>query len=295
MLKKVLFAVALVAATLLASHSTPASAVYNNPCNNNVNAITYTKNATLSEATVTLKPNYTSCDVSLNGYITDGPTWQTSGNQVLLDHVTAHLTAANPTATLKIKMAPCFVQNDLYFGTIRNDGKDGYLPHYPALGTPNLIVAFNGGHACTLTPATPTAQVQTTCGTASVTIRNDFTAAPYTYGEDVTVSIYIDGKADKNVVVASGTVSAPINYSFAEDSGDHTVAIQYKGKVIGQATVTSDCQETLGNGAVEGTPNVTLPETGGDSTVATVITLSAIAAVVAGASFVARRVLSHRI
>lgn len=301
MLKKILFAAVLIGAALFAGHSTPAGAEYSNPCNNKTSAISVTnKNANLSQVTVTLKPGYTSCDVSLNSYITAGATWATSGTQSLNDHVTAHLTPANPTATLKVNIGPCFIQNDLYFGTSRFDGKDGALPHYPNVVTPTGLISYwNGGHACTQTPATPTAQIKTTCGTATVTIRNDFTPAQYTYGQDATVSIYVDGKLDKDVLVASGTVSAPINYTFAEDSGDHTIAIQYNGKVLDQATVTSDCQAApLGNGAVEAKPTATtmvLPETSGDATVATVITLSAITAVVTAGSFIARRVLSRRI
>ncbi len=293
MLKKVLFIAALLMVTLLVGPSPTASATNTKDCNNNQSAISYSRNADLSEATVTLKPTYTSCDVSLNSYLTNGPSWATSGKQVLNDHVSARLTSANPTAVLKVKAAPCYYQNDLYFGTTRFDGVDGALPVYPNVVTPkNLIAAFNGGKACTMVPATPTAQVQTTCSTAEVTIRNDFTAAPYKYGEDVTVSIFVDGTLDKDVVVASGTVSAAINYTFPEDSGDHTVTLKYKGAVIGEGTVTTDCEQEpqpQGNGAF------VLPNTIGSATTATVITLAAVAAAIAGASLIARRVLSRRV
>ncbi|MDB5162402.1 MAG: hypothetical protein JWN28_9 [Candidatus Saccharibacteria bacterium] len=293
MLKKVLFGAALSIAVLFMGQSSSVSAVANTNCNNNTNAITYTRNANLSEVTVTLKQNYTACDVSLNSYSTDGANWATSGTQVLKEHATAHLTAEKPTATLKIAIGACFIQNDLYFGTTRFDGVDGALPHYPNSVTPkNLIAYYNGGKACTQTPAKPAATVTTTCGAAEVNVRNDFTPAAYTYGEDATVSIFVDGKLDKDVVVVAGTVAAPVKYSFAEDSGNHMVSVQYKGTVLAEGTVTTDCaaEEPQGNGAV-----MALPETSGNDTAATVITLAAITAAIAGASLVARRVLSRRI
>jgi hypothetical protein len=130
---------------------------YNNPPKDKVcsdsGSLTWTKNADLSTATVTLKDGFSSCDVSLNSYDTQGAIWETSGVQAFVDHATAHLTKANPTATLTVKVQGCFQQQDLYIGTTRYDGKDGALPLYPSSSTPaGLIDHWNGAGNCTPPP-----------------------------------------------------------------------------------------------------------------------------------------------
>lgn len=127
------------------------------------------RNADLSQVVVALKSSATqknvTCDVSLNSYKTDGPTWPTSGIQALIDHKTVTLTKANPTAALAVQTAPCFGQNDLYLGSQRFDGVDGALPQYPNGVFPTkLITAWNGGKACAETVTPPTVTFNDVCG-----------------------------------------------------------------------------------------------------------------------------------
>jgi len=99
---------------------------------------------------------FTTCDVSLYGYLTEGPTWETSGTQTPGDFDTVTLTTEQPTATLALDYEYCFAQNDLAIGKQKFDGVDGALPHYPDSSTPiNLLDHWNGGEACTTPPPTP--------------------------------------------------------------------------------------------------------------------------------------------
>ena len=113
-------------------------------------AVKWDKNADLSMAIVTLKAPFTSCDVSLYSYETEGPNWETSGDQTPVDFDTVTLTTEHPTATLKVDVRGCFQQQDLAVGTKQKfDGVDGALPHYPESSTPKgLIDHWNGGEAC---------------------------------------------------------------------------------------------------------------------------------------------------
>jgi len=113
-------------------------------------AVKWDKNADLSVAIVTLKAPFTSCDVSLYSYETEGPNWETSGDQTPVDFDTVTLTTEHPTATLKVDVRGCFQQQDLAVGTKQKfDGVDGALPHYPESSTPKgLIDHWNGGEAC---------------------------------------------------------------------------------------------------------------------------------------------------
>ena len=125
------------------------------------------RNADLSQVVVALKSSAAqkdiSCDVSLNSYKTDGPTWPTSGIQALIDHKTVTLTKTNTTASLTVQTAPCFGQNDLYIGSTRFDGVDGALPQYPNGVFPTkLITAWNGGKACAETVPPPATTVDHT-------------------------------------------------------------------------------------------------------------------------------------
>lgn len=128
------------------------------------------RNGDLSQVTIALKSSsiqkgVTTCDVSLNSYSAEGPTWPTSGVQALISHDTVTLTKANPSATLHVQTASCYGQNDLYLGTKRFDGVDSPLPKYPHSPVPtDLITAWNGGKACAV--ATPPAVTHNDiCGT----------------------------------------------------------------------------------------------------------------------------------
>lgn len=93
--------------------------------------------------------------VSLNSYGTDGPTWETSGTQVFVDHDQFTVDKDHTSGTLTVTAPKCFYQTDLYWGSTRYDGVDGALPHYPDSVTPaGLIDHRNGGKKCD-TPVTP--------------------------------------------------------------------------------------------------------------------------------------------
>jgi len=86
---------------------------------------------------------------SLNSYTSEGPNWPSTGKQALLDHQTITLDAAHPSGTLTVAKPPCYGQTDFYTGTIRFDGVDGALPHYPETVVPQPLIAWsNGGKAC---------------------------------------------------------------------------------------------------------------------------------------------------
>ena len=86
---------------------------------------------------------------SLNSYTSQGPDWPSTGTQALYDHQTMTLDAAHPSGTLTVVKPPCYGQTDFYTGTIRFDGVDGALPHYPDSVVPQPLLAWsNGGKAC---------------------------------------------------------------------------------------------------------------------------------------------------
>lgn len=93
--------------------------------------------------------------VSFNSYATQGPTWETSGKQTLVDHQEVVISKSTTKATIKVKSTPCYYQTDLYFGSKKYDGVDGPLPHYPtAVIHPdgNMIDFRNGGNPCKPNP-----------------------------------------------------------------------------------------------------------------------------------------------
>ena len=108
---------------------------------------------------------------SLNSYATDGPTWETSGTQVLFDHDSITLDSENPSDTLTVIAPRCYGQTDFYEGVTRFDGVDGPLPHYPDSVVPNpgLIAYSNGGTACTTTTTTSSTTTTGTTTTGTTT------------------------------------------------------------------------------------------------------------------------------
>ncbi|MCX4235957.1 hypothetical protein [Streptomyces ortus] len=105
--------------------------------------------------------------VSLAEYTTEGPNWQTSGRQTMVDKATVYLTAADVAGDgakqtwqkLSVKQPDCFGQIDLYGDDIAYDGKTGEghgpAPYQPdGVNTPyHLIAAWNGGEkACADSP-----------------------------------------------------------------------------------------------------------------------------------------------
>ncbi|MEE1929964.1 LAETG motif-containing sortase-dependent surface protein [Streptomyces sp. TRM 70351] len=106
------------------------------------------------------------CTVSLASFLAHGPTFATSGKQVLVDHSTVSLDAeATGTLTVKVPDATCFAQIDLYKGSTRYDGGEGpghgpvpEGPDKPVIGD-KLIAAWNGpaqgGENCIGKPEQP--------------------------------------------------------------------------------------------------------------------------------------------
>ncbi|MFJ8793548.1 hypothetical protein [Streptomyces sp. NPDC102462] len=98
--------------------------------------------------------------VSLAEYTTEGPDWETSGRQTLVDKATVHLTAADMAGPddarrtwqrLTVKSPDCYGQIDLYGDDVTYDGGTGEghgpAPYRPGnVATPyHLIAAWNGG------------------------------------------------------------------------------------------------------------------------------------------------------
>jgi LPXTG-motif cell wall-anchored protein len=108
-----------------------------------------------------------SCTVSLASYSTHGSTWQTSGEQELVDYDTVSL-GQGTTGSLRIAVPSqdCFAQIDLYRGSVKHDGTTAPLPEGPDHPVFNgvLIAAWHGGtRVCTNTPTpTPSAGAPTT-------------------------------------------------------------------------------------------------------------------------------------
>ena len=99
---------------------------------------------------------------SLNSYRSQGPDWPHTGTQALYDHQAVTLDASHPTGTLTVRKPPCYGQTDFYTGTMRFDGVDSALPHYPDVVVPQPLLAWsNGGKACkgTLGASDPSAPI----------------------------------------------------------------------------------------------------------------------------------------
>ena len=81
---------------------------------------------------------------SLASYRTQGPTWRTSGRQVLIDRVAAILDNAQPSITLTVRTPRRYGQTVFYPGLRVYDGIDGPLPRYPGVRIEPSISWSNG-------------------------------------------------------------------------------------------------------------------------------------------------------
>jgi hypothetical protein len=88
-------------------------------------------------------------------------------------------------------------------------------------------------------PAVPAGTVTASCGVADVNLTN--IAAEWTVNRTYAANVYIDGKYKETIAVFSGT-PASAHYTFAEDSGEHTVTVKLDGETLTSATVQSDCE-----------------------------------------------------
>ncbi|MFB7495795.1 hypothetical protein ACFC09_14005 [Streptomyces sp. NPDC056161] len=124
--------------------------------------------------------------VSLAEYTTEGPNWESSGHQTLVDKATVYLTAADLAGAddaqrtwqrLTVKSPDCYGQIDLYGDDVTYDGGTGEghgpAPYQPGnISTPyHLVAAWNGGDKpCTPgTPESPTPTPPQTTPTAPAT------------------------------------------------------------------------------------------------------------------------------
>jgi hypothetical protein len=84
---------------------------------------------------------------SLNAYTNEGDSWETSGNQALVDHATMVLGGDKTAADLTVKLpdGDCFYQTDLYANGKKYDGVDGPLPHYPDTEAPDDYIDSRSG------------------------------------------------------------------------------------------------------------------------------------------------------
>ena len=81
---------------------------------------------------------------SLASYRTQGPTWRTSGKQVLIDHDAAILDNDDLSITLAVRAPRRYGQTVFYPGRRLYDGIDGPLPRYPGTRIESNISWSNG-------------------------------------------------------------------------------------------------------------------------------------------------------
>ena len=214
-----------------------------------VDDIDFTRNADLTVATVTLKKaakHKVRCAVSLNSYMTEGATWETSGTQKLLDHDSVTLTGEQPTKTLKVNRSDCFGQNDLYLGSKKYDGTDGALPHYPDSVTPeHLLSWWNGGQACTTGPHA-TVTVDCTANALVVHLSNTGTA-------DATFKTSVAGVAQADTTVAPGA-RATVTIGNRVDGTTYRVLVTSGDSTVLDKDVTMTCAAPTGTITVECLP-----------------------------------------
>jgi hypothetical protein len=180
----------------------------------------------LHTATVTLKAGFTSCDVSLNSYQTEGPDWASSGVQQFVDHDTVHLTKTSPSGTLTVNTRGCFQQQDLYIGTKKFDGTDGPLPRYPNGVFPTgLIDHWNG-------------KVDANCVTvaqaaAAVSVTPPTCTAPATLNWGAITGATFSGTPNKTVgPLANYTVTATADATHLFATGAANVSADRKTQVF---------------------------------------------------------------
>jgi LPXTG-motif cell wall-anchored protein len=182
---------------------------------------------------------------SLNSYTTDGPTWDTTGTQVLLDHATTTLDATHQTAALSVATPKCYGQTDLYRGSTRYDGTDGPVPHYPDVKFPSKVLVgwSNGGQACEVVPppvtppgvttpgpANPQAEVEANCDKAEIELKN---LTPQTTDQSATFEVEINGAVWKSFTVAAGDT---MKVTYTPDKNPYQVDVLAGGQKIASAT-----------------------------------------------------------
>jgi|GEM_PF-2910393 len=181
------------------------------PDNGNEAVSIIDRNADLSTVTVKLNAKkFSSCDVLLQTFETEGATWETSGTQVFNGSQGVTLTKQNPIATLTVVPKGCFTQQDASVGSLaKNDGIEAPLPHYPDSDAPyGAIATWIGGADCT--PAPPKEPV---AGDASAT--DTMCLADRPVGNSLTIAG--EGKTTSTVSANGTAPKAASNGTFTDE------------------------------------------------------------------------------
>jgi LPXTG-motif cell wall-anchored protein len=213
-------------------------------------------------------PNDT-CTVSLASYLAQGPTFATSGTQVLHDFATVHVSGRQSgTLTVAVPNATCYGQIDLYHGSTEYDGKTGE-GHGPAPHGPNgavigsaLIASWNGpsngGQDCTQdTSATGgttggTTGGDTTGGTTSGSTGGDTSG---TTGGDTT-------GGDTSGSTTSGSTGGDTSGSTGSTTSGSTGGDTTGGTATPTPTPTTSSKSGSTTGGSTSTPTVDATSTG---------------------------------
>jgi hypothetical protein len=207
----------------------------------------------LDKVTATLANGFTSCDISLHSYTTQGPTWETSGTQSEPSFKTVTLTKWNPTATLTVVPTGCFIQNDFNIGKQAFDGLDGQLPHYPDSSTPTMLIAsWNGANYCVPPKAPVSGTVtftDTTCN-ATAPVGN---GAVVTLGDKTTATYSFNGGPLTNLAAGTydDTMIQPGTYQIVLTGEDGSTLVF--NHTFGTPKTAADCEVVKVNASIAAT------------------------------------------
>ncbi|UOE42924.1 hypothetical protein [Agromyces larvae] len=188
---------------------------------------------------------------------------------VVEQRLVADAVPANPTPnTVTVEIDGAVVNDAVAFGESYGDsiplekgtaGTDTYGTHsyrvtvsaYQGVGVAAVeSVVAEGTTSCATGEfaAAGAIDVETTCGAAIVTLTNDELAADRVNGTYSAI-VWIDGTPADFLAVFEN-LDVQTNYSFAEDTGEHTVEVRtgpaHGDRLLATATVDSDCVENPG-------------------------------------------------
>ncbi|MHB1738634.1 MAG: hypothetical protein ACYCXA_03975, partial [Actinomycetes bacterium] len=178
---------------------------------------------------------------SLASYATQGPTWSSSGTQVLYVYgfSTGTISASNLSITLSVELPPtCYYQEDLYTAsfsqpqtypgdTVYDGGSapgHGPLPRYGSTTTPYGLINWSNGTVGTC--AVPTAVIVPTCQLAD---------SPASVTVSVTNPLFVP--VEVKVTVGSATPTT-LPVPAADANGPGTVSVNVTGAVGASVTIT---------------------------------------------------------
>ncbi|WP_129840584.1 LAETG motif-containing sortase-dependent surface protein [Streptomyces sp. RFCAC02] len=212
--------------------------------------------------------------ISLASYQTDGPSWESSGEQVFLGWDTTVLTSETKEDVLDVSAyAPsCFGQIDLYGNDTKYDGTNGNaLPHFPDSATPtDLIAAWNGEAPCEEGEETPPPAEEPTEEPTDEEVPTE---------EPTDEEVPTEEPTDEEVPAEEPTEEAPADEPDDEAPAEEAPVDEAAAEPVGEPEVAP----------VSTTPH--LAETGGDGSQMTLYASAGAALLVAGgaAVFIAKR------